>query len=270
VLQTTESQKSYRHKCFVCGDDVSTEHHWEMPEMVICFDCKKKNDNAMKKEKTVNTCRYCKADIKTNSLDNRYFCNDGCEVADTKRVEANHIAAMAKIEEIHLELSIAKVIPKKYRDGNYTFDFNLDSVYDKSLFITGPAGVGKTTLMASLAKKYIGNDVDVKWLSFASFIIHLQRGFKLVDGDPYTAAAEAAEFKGMLMIDDLGAEKTTEYVRQTIYYILNEREQNCLPIIITSNLTLNELSIKADSRAASRIAGMCKQVKLTGKDRRIK
>ena len=72
------------------------------------------------------------------------------------------------------------------------------------------------------------------------------------------------------MIDDLGAEKTTDFVRQTLYYIVNEREQNELPIIVTSNYTLKDLAAKFDERISSRLAGMCKQVKLTGTDRRVK
>ena len=79
-----------------------------------------------------------------------------------------------------------------------------------------------------------------------------------------------AKFEGWLAIDDIGAEKLTEFVRQITYYILNEREQRELPTLITSNFSLMEIDEMIDSRISSRIAGMCEVIKLSGKDRRLK
>ena len=73
-----------------------------------------------------------------------------------------------------------------------------------------------------------------------------------------------------MIIDDIGAEKLTEFVRQTFYYIINEREQWLKKTIITSNYSLDELDEYIDGRISSRIAGMCEIVELGGKDRRVK
>ena len=74
----------------------------------------------------------------------------------------------------------------------------------------------------------------------------------------------------ILFLDDLGAEKLTDFVRQITYFILNEREQNELTTVITSNFSLKQLDEQIDQRISSRIAGMCEILKFTGDDRRIK
>lgn len=262
------NQKYYRHSCRICGSFVASKNKFEIG--IECEKCESKRLNEMKiqKEKdlatpVINNCIFCGKQIKTNLHDNKGFCNDQCDAGEKLRIQIEQ-------KEQELQLLIDQNIPKKFAHSNYSFGFDINSLYNKSLFITGDTGVGKTTLMASLAKLYLKNRVNIKWISFASFIIHLQQGFKNNKNDPFANAIEVAEYLGIVMIDDLGAEKTTEYVRQIIYYILNEREQNCLPVVITSNFNINELSAKSDKRIASRIAGLCKQIKLTGKDRRIK
>ena len=62
----------------------------------------------------------------------------------------------------------------------------------------------------------------------------------------------------------------TDFVKQIIYFIINEREQRCLTTIITSNFSLAQLDEHIDSRISSRIAGMCKVIQLSGRDRRLK
>jgi len=151
---------------------------------------------------------------------------------------------------------------------------------DKSLFIHGGAGVGKTVLMATLAKKYIRRQKEVKWISYPKFIMELQGMFgnnliRVANGestkptDPYVYAELIAQFDGILAIDDLGAEKLTEFVRQITYYIINEREQNMKKTIITSNYTLQQIDSMIDPRVSSRIAGDYEIKKLSGKDRRL-
>jgi len=139
-----------------------------------------------------------------------------------------------------------------------------------SLFLHGKAGVGKTVLACSLAKLYIRQGYEVKFISYPAFIMDLQGMFLYKDADAYGYAKEVACFKGELIIDDLGAVKLTDFVRQITYYIINEREMKCLPTIITSNFGLNEIDEMIDSRISSRISGMCEVLQIKGKDRRLK
>ena len=73
----------------------------------------------------------------------------------------------------------------------------------------------------------------------------------------------------LLVLDDLGAEKTTEWVLQALYTIIDRRSREEMRTIITSNLSLTELKNKLDNRIASRIAGLCDVQEIEGKDRRL-
>ncbi len=73
----------------------------------------------------------------------------------------------------------------------------------------------------------------------------------------------------LLVLDDLGAEKTTDYSLTSLYMIIDERINNFKRTIITTNLSLQELEEKMDARVASRLSGM-KIIKINMPDYRKK
>ena len=172
-------------------------------------------------------------------------------------------------------------IPKKFRGIETDRTDKLDKYWKENLFITGDVGVGKSVFAANIAKKildsgelketpdgFIDSRVGVKWINYTKFVIQLKGGFNgrfSDDLSPWEIAEKIAAFKGVLFIDDLGVEKNTDFVKEITYFIINEREANEKDLIITSNLGLEDL----EQRVASRIAGMCKIIRLKGKDRRI-
>lgn len=72
----------------------------------------------------------------------------------------------------------------------------------------------------------------------------------------------------LLVIDDIGVEKVTEWLSEQLYLIINHRYENNLPIIATSNQSLEDLWLLHKPQIASRLDEMCKSVKFAGKDRR--
>lgn len=77
----------------------------------------------------------------------------------------------------------------------------------------------------------------------------------------------------LLIIDDLGIERNTEYALEQVYAVIDERYKAGLPVIITTNLTMDELRRPADvahARIYSRVLEMCTPVQITGEDRRQK
>lgn len=76
-------------------------------------------------------------------------------------------------------------------------------------------------------------------------------------------------YKNLLFIDDLGAEKVTEWVEEVIYLIINTRYENNIPIVITSNYPLSKIAELVGDRVASRIKEMCHVVEIKGEDRRL-
>ncbi len=111
--------------------------------------------------------------------------------------------------------------------------------------------------------------LEGRLISYPAFIMELQNMFREDGESPADFAKKVATYPELLVIDDLGAEKLTDFVRQTTYYILNEREQRCLQTVITSNFSLAQIDEQIDSRVSSRIAGMCKVFKFEGNDRRL-
>lgn len=165
---------------------------------------------------------------------------------------------------------LSTIIPKKYLRIECDKPELVQQGLEKSLYITGSCGVGKTVLMAGIVKELVRQNKRVEWYSYPELIMNLQNLYrKDTDDTAFDVAEKIAEFSGTLCIDDLGAEKITDFVRQTTYYIINKREQECLHTIITSNFTLGEIDDQIDPRIGSRIAGMCEIITLKGRDRRL-
>ena len=81
---------------------------------------------------------------------------------------------------------------------------------------------------------------------------------------------EAAMSRGLLLLDDLGAERGTDYAREFVSKILRHRHRENYPTILTSNAPdLAALEGSLDSRVVSRLAECAHVVVLGGPDRRI-
>lgn len=74
----------------------------------------------------------------------------------------------------------------------------------------------------------------------------------------------------ILFLDDLGAEKASDWVKEQLYVVINERYNWQKPIMFTSNLEMKEIAEHYGDRFASRLAEMCEIEKLRGEDRRMK
>lgn len=72
----------------------------------------------------------------------------------------------------------------------------------------------------------------------------------------------------LLLLDDLGAAKTSEWTEELTYRLINHRYEHLLPTLITTNLPTAELRTTLGDRVASRLAEMTDRVVLTGPDRR--
>jgi DNA replication protein DnaC len=72
----------------------------------------------------------------------------------------------------------------------------------------------------------------------------------------------------LLVLDDLGAEKPTEWALEKIYQIVNSRYESLGPMIITTNLDLNSLERLLGERTFGRILEMCVPVEVGGEDHR--
>ncbi len=147
----------------------------------------------------------------------------------------------------------------------------------EGIFIHGPIGTGKTHLAVAAMNWYFAehfalegflNRDMVKFLSAPDLFLELKDGFD--KGISEQDILQRYESSKLLLVDDLGAEKVTDWSRQVFYTLIDRRYRNVLPTILTSNLGLDEVAEKIDDRIASRIVGMGKVIFLRGTDWRLK
>ena len=72
----------------------------------------------------------------------------------------------------------------------------------------------------------------------------------------------------LLVLDDVGAEKTTDWARERLFEIIDYRYNDCAPVVITTNSNINELRQKLGDRICDRIRSMCKTYTVTSKSHR--
>ena len=90
------------------------------------------------------------------------------------------------------------------------------------------------------------------------------------DGDTAGKLVQAAETAPLLVLDDLGAEKPTEWVQEQLFIIINKRYEEMLPTLITTNCNMAELIDRIGRRTADRILEMTTPINIKAADYRMK
>jgi DNA replication protein DnaC len=152
--------------------------------------------------------------------------------------------------------------------------FNLCRAYvrdpDHSLFIYGKYGTGKTHLAVAITRELLLQGRKVMFTSVPRLLFEIRKAFQEETRDTEALCVEKYSSVEFLVLDDFGVEKTTAWARQTLDYIIYERDNNQRPMVITSNLSLDEIAEKIDGRISSRLAGMGRIIHFNGPDYRLK
>jgi len=136
------------------------------------------------------------------------------------------------------------------------------------LTFTGAAGTGKTRMLYAIARMCPNAKIYIVPMLCAE----TQRA-AFMRPDAYTWAEShpidmLIRHDAPVLLDDLGAEKTTDFVLQELYRLISQRELWGKAALITTNLSLAQLAQKLDDRIASRLAGGI-VLEFSGADRRI-
>ena len=126
----------------------------------------------------------------------------------------------------------------------------------KGLYISGPVGSGKTLLVSCIANELLSNDSEVLFLSVPDFLDELRDTFNQKNLNEMDLMDQVRNVS-VLILDDLGAHTYTEWTKGRIFNIINYRASNNLATVITSNLSVSEVSDEIDERTSSRILQLC-------------
>ena len=134
------------------------------------------------------------------------------------------------------------------------------------LLLWGGVGTGKSFMAGCIANALMEQEVAVCMTNFARIMNELNNAFsgriEVVDrlcGYP------------LLVIDDFGMERGTEYALEQIYNIIDSRYRSRKPLIVTTNLTLTELKNPQDvahARIYDRLRSMCSPICFAGENLR--
>lgn len=185
-----------------------------------------------------------------------------------------------------------KFVPKRYADKTFA-DYEVTAVNrravgmarwflekgDRGLYFYGGVGTGKTFLASLIAKEYAagGKETLGRKLVFGD-VPSLLDEIKKTFNDPNASSQQVlSKFIkcDLLILDDIGTGKLSEWNTGLLYQIINERYNEEKPIILTSNYTLEQLGEKLSkvdaengARITSRLRGTCYFASLGTEDRR--
>ena len=132
-----------------------------------------------------------------------------------------------------------------------------------SLFMHGATGLGKTHLSLAIANVVVEKGFEVIYGSAQNLLSSLER--EKFGGGSGEMEKELLDCD-LLIIDDLGSEFSTQFTVACIYNIINTRINLGKPVIISTNLTGEELEAKYTQRITSRIIGSYVSLLFIGKD----
>lgn len=129
------------------------------------------------------------------------------------------------------------------------------------LLFTGPVGTGKTHLAAGILKVAYNRGLDGVLISVPDLLNEIRNGYN----NKGPSIEDKLKNKFIVILDDLGAENLTDWVREKIFTLINHRYENQKPLIITTNCTPAQLTERIGERTTDRLREMCKIVKIEGK-----
>lgn len=148
---------------------------------------------------------------------------------------------------------------------------NLLGLQRNSLLIAGGYGSGKTHLAAAVTQALTDRGISVLFGTAIEHFDRIRDDFEHTGLNKYIAKMKAAN---VLVIDDLGKEKKSDWTKQVLFDVVNYRYEHKLPIIITTNLVSKDgkefsaLANHVEGAVYSRICEMCNIVVTKGGDYR--
>lgn len=128
---------------------------------------------------------------------------------------------------------------------------------DVGLILRGIPGCGKTHIAVAILRAVMERGFSGNYANFTDLLSRLRdsynNGSREVEGELLGQIDEV----DLLVLDDVGAESTSDWVRDRLYLIINRRYENARATIVTTNCDEAELEARIGPRTASRLYEMC-------------
>lgn len=127
-------------------------------------------------------------------------------------------------------------------------------------FVSKTRGTGKTMLSTIIGAELTKQGYWVEWCNMTTMLGDLRTSYDKESGRSTADIIRKATNSRILILDDIGVEKQSAWVNETIYNILDQRAITKRPTIYTSNLRIDELAY--DERILSRIRNRTYEIRL--------
>ena len=145
---------------------------------------------------------------------------------------------------------------------------SLFSMHSGNLLFIGGTGLGKTFLSACIARTVADRGYSVVYASANHLFTNLERA-KFNGDEEARRDSEKYGKCDLLIIDDLGTEMPGQFVTAALYSLLNDRLLANKPMVVSTNLNVDELSRRYSPQIASRLHGSFNRLTFLGEDIRV-
>ena len=183
--------------------------------------------------------------------------------------------------------SLSAVIPRRYRDAAFErppvtdmdplivasarrFADSIEAQLEagRGLWFMGPVGTGKTTLAMLVSKAALKAGCSVAIYSLPRLLNEIRDMYRT--DRSHVELLDRLTSVDLLHIDDIGAERSNDWVLEELYSIVNARYEDQRSIVITTNIDdRDKLCEQITARTVSRLTEMCEELPLVGEDRRM-
>jgi len=195
--------------------------------------------------------------------------------------------AIHKIEQAaNLPFSVRGTLPRSFVAGTFAnfverdgaeeaFSLCQDYVNENTapiLVLRGPRGTGKTHLMEAVGRELIARDMTVRYERVPALLSRIRSSYDRSYPEVAEDDMRRCHLAQLLMLDDLGSEKSSEWVQEKIFELIDERYGTGRLLIVSTNDSYASLSNNLGERVASRLfdenSGKVAQVIMTCSDYR--
>jgi DNA replication protein DnaC len=229
----------------------------------------------------VHYCPYCKREVPEKEI----------EILGKKRIvqpkcDCEVEAALAPIREAQKrskELELKRLfsihdLGERFNESNFTnfIDRNgserclnlakkyveeFDSWKGESLMFWGEPGNGKSHLATAIANELTAKGKQIVFISMPDLLEKIKATFNRNSNETEEQIMKGLQLCDLLIIDDIGAEKVSDWVQEVIFRIVDGRYKRMKPIMATSNLEPKELAERIGKRAYDRLIEISQPIK---------